>query len=155
MEIFCKLVAFASLFALIYIYLGYLYLLKFLRLFRSGFANKEHIESKKLFTVTVLLTVRNEEAEIRERIENILEQNYPIGMLDILVASDGSTDLTNQIVSDLDNPRVNLFVSDLGQGKTATQNEAMKLIRSEVVVFTDVGTRFDKNFVRNISFFYV
>lgn len=139
-----------SLFILLYVYCGYLFLLKLLNSWKGDVRCDNGAELTHSFKVTVLVTAFNEETVIRERIDNILGQSYPSEKLDILIASDGSTDSTDLIVSDINNPRVRLFSSKEGRGKTATQNEAFKLIDSELVVFTDAGSRFDKDFVRNI-----
>lgn len=50
--------------------------------------------------VTVLITAYNEERAIRQKLENTLEIDYPTDKLEILVASDGSTDETDNIVKE-------------------------------------------------------
>lgn len=100
-------------------------------------------------TVAVLLTVHNEQSSVAQRILNILACRYPEDRLRVVVASDGSTDNTNQIVADFDDPRVHLTTSP-GMGKTATQNEALQNINSEVVVFTDADTKFDPDFIAQV-----
>src|SRR5438093_13435861 len=72
---------------LAYVYVGYPLLVYFVsRVFPKTTARGE-IEP----TVTVLITAFNEEAALREKIENTLAINYPSAKLEILVASDGST----------------------------------------------------------------
>jgi cellulose synthase/poly-beta-1,6-N-acetylglucosamine synthase-like glycosyltransferase len=51
-------------------------------------------------SVSVLVSALNEEKMIAERIENNLAQDYPAERLEIVVASDGSTDRTAGIVRD-------------------------------------------------------
>src|SRR4051794_10751239 len=48
--------------------------------------------------VTLLIAAHDEEAVIAERLDNALAMDYPAGKLRIVVASDGSTDRTAQIV---------------------------------------------------------
>ena len=55
----------------------------------------ETLGDDSLPSLTVLLTVHNEAAVIRDRIENLLQCDYPSDRLSIVVASDGSTDETN------------------------------------------------------------
>ncbi|MBL8819463.1 MAG: glycosyltransferase [Planctomyces sp.] len=105
---------------------------------------------KQLPSITVLLTVHNEERVIEDRIQNLLQCDYPRHLLDILVASDGSTDRTAEIVSRYADSGVRLLESP-GLGKTATQNLAFRQIESELVVFTDADIQFDTGFLRQIA----
>lgn len=134
-------------FTLWYIYSGYLILLKLLVSIKGTGRDKKGEPTK----VSVLLTVHNEAAIVLERIINILSQDYPHDLLEVIVASDGSTDATNRIVSEIGDPRIRLFVSEAGHGKTATQNAAIKLAAGDVVVFTDAGSRFEADFIRRIA----
>ena len=49
-------------------------------------------------TVSVILPVYNGEPWVAAKLESILALNYPAGLLEILVVSDGSTDATASIV---------------------------------------------------------
>ena len=49
-------------------------------------------------SVALVVSAHDEEAVIRRRIENALALDYPEDRLEIVVASDGSTDLTDGIV---------------------------------------------------------
>lgn len=100
--------------------------------------------------VTVLLTVHNEASVIQRRLDNILHCEYPRERLAIVVASDGSTDATNQLVRTFPDSRVRLFESP-GLGKTATQNAALLTIQSEIVVFTDADIEFAPQFLSAIT----
>lgn len=101
-------------------------------------------------SLTVLLTVHNEEAHVLNRIRNLLDCDYPREQLQILVASDGSTDSTNALVETCGVPQVQLLLGT-GQGKTSTQNAAVARISSEIVVFTDAETVFDRDFLRQVA----
>lgn len=100
--------------------------------------------------MTVLLTVHNEEAVVAARVDNILACDYPADRVNVLVASDGSTDRTNEIVQGYQDERVRLFESP-GVGKTGTQNEALKRVNSDVVVFTDADIVFDSEFLKRVA----
>lgn len=144
---------------LYWIYDGYgrfLQLIVFLRRDKSRAVNEveqqnaEHQNSEHWPTMTVLLTVHNEEAIIRRRIENILQCDYPADRLTVLIASDGSTDSTNEIVRSFAARGVRLFESP-GLGKTGTQNAAIRSIESELIAFTDADILFDANWCRQIA----
>lgn len=100
--------------------------------------------------VTVLLTVFNEQDVIEKRIENILQCEYPRDNLEILVASDGSTDRTDDLVKNFHEQGVILFRPLERKGKTDTQNQAVEKATGDILVFTDAGTTFDKQFLMNI-----
>jgi cellulose synthase/poly-beta-1,6-N-acetylglucosamine synthase-like glycosyltransferase len=90
--------------------------------------------------VTLIITAYNEEKRIREKIENTLALEYPRGQLQILVASDGSTDATNDIVRSYADQGVELLEVANRGGKENAQKEAVQFARGEVLVFSDVAT---------------
>ena len=69
-----------------------------------------------------------------------------------MVASDGSTDATDEIVKQYENNdagiRVILHWVEGRLGKTATQNSAVKICRGEIIIFSDAASMYDKNAVR-------
>ena len=75
--------------------------------------------------VSLIISAYNEERVIKEKIENSLQLNYPKDKLEIIVASDGSSDKTNDIVRSYMNREVQLFSYDR-MGKTGIQNETVK-----------------------------
>ncbi len=101
-------------------------------------------------SITILLTVHNEDSVIRQRIENMLLCEYPSERLSVVVASDGSTDNTNSIIRSFGDRGVRLHQSP-GLGKTATQNAAIDTIESDVIVFTDADVTFEPQFLRIIA----
>jgi cellulose synthase/poly-beta-1,6-N-acetylglucosamine synthase-like glycosyltransferase len=107
--------------------------------------------SSPLPTVTVLIAVWNEANVINARIDNILACDYPPDRLRVVVASDGSNDGTDQIVSSRPEPSVHLVCTETRRGKTAAQNLALQGVRSEVVVFTDALAEFDGSFLQKIT----
>jgi cellulose synthase/poly-beta-1,6-N-acetylglucosamine synthase-like glycosyltransferase len=142
-----KSVYFFTLFFILYTWAGYLLLLViFSKIKASNFKTDDTYPS-----VTILLTVHNEEKIIETRIQNLLESDYSEDMLEILVASDGSTDRTDEIAESLirqDN-RIKLFKTQ-GGGKSATQNKAIPDSNGEIVILTDAGSLFEKSTVKNI-----
>ncbi|MFN9719595.1 MAG: glycosyltransferase, partial [Planctomycetota bacterium] len=106
--------------------------------------------SASLPSITLLLTVHNEERAIRNRLQNLLDCDYPADRFQILVASDGSTDQTNEIVRTFDSSRVRLFESP-GLGKTGTQNAAIREITSDIIAFTDADIIFDHAWLRTVA----
>lgn len=95
-------------------------------------------------TVTYMIVAHNEEKVIVEKLENALKLDYPAEKLNILVASDFSTDNTEPLVKDFRDLHkescIRLYCSIDHKGKTNAQNEAQKLVESEILVMTDANS---------------
>ena len=89
-------------------------------------------------TVTVIIAAYNEETIIGARLENALALDYPRDCLQILVASDGSTDRTDEIVASYASRGV-LLLSLPRRGKIRTLNAAVARATGKILVFTDAN----------------
>jgi len=90
-------------------------------------------------TVSLIVAAYNEEKVIGRKIENSLELNYPRDNLEIIIASDGSTDTTNEIVKQYADQGVKLVALETIQGKSAVQNLAVSEAHSDIIIFTDAN----------------
>ena len=90
--------------------------------------------------VSVVIAAHNEEAMIGERLQNLMALDYPAHKLDILIASDGSTDRTCEIVRACQAANVRLLEFPRNRGKAAVLNEAVAEARGEIVVLSDANT---------------
>jgi len=125
-----------SVFMVFYAYLGYPLSLLLLWVFRKNGKIRHRLD----VSVTLIITVYNEEKRIKEKLDNTLKLEYPEGKLQILVASDGSTDATNKIVRSYEAQGVELFEVIHRGGKENAQKEAISYASGEIVVFSDVAT---------------
>lgn len=100
-------------------------------------------------SVALVISAHNEEAVIRRRIENALALDYPEDALEVVVASDGSTDLTDGIVGELAaaNPRLRLLQCPR-EGKVAAQHRAVRATASDVLAFTDANSEWKPDALR-------
>ncbi|MBA2569546.1 MAG: glycosyltransferase [Chloroflexi bacterium] len=98
--------------------------------------------------VTVGIAIHDEAKEIESRVANVLEQDLD-AELEIIVASDGSTDGSDEIVERLGaaDPRVHLLRLSRG-GQTASQNALVAEASGDVIVLTDAETRFEPGCLR-------
>ena len=131
---------------LAYVYLGYPLLVYIVGALFPKTVLRSEIEPK----VTVLITAFNEEAAIREKLDNTLQIDYPADKLEILVASDGSTDRTDEIVKEFDPRGIRLFRQDGRVGKTMTQNKAVEQAIGEIILFSDATTLYAKDVFRQL-----
>ncbi|MBZ0220822.1 MAG: glycosyltransferase family 2 protein [Candidatus Methylomirabilis sp.] len=137
--------------ALFYAYIGYPLILFFLsRAF--GEERKEASEGAPLPSVSVLVAAYNEEKNIGEKIRNTLSLDYPKGLLEVVVASDGSADGTADIVRSFSakDGRVRLLDFPRG-GKARALALAMPQLRGEIVFFSDANTECEKSALRLIA----
>ena len=117
-------------------YFGYPLTLVLLRRLRR----REVVRDYTTMPVTLIITAFNEERRIREKLDNSLALDYSKKQLQILVASDGSTDETNAIVRSYADRGVELLEVVHRGGKENAQKEAVQYARGDVVVFSDVAT---------------
>ena len=102
--------------------------------------------------VSVVLVVRNEALQLRDKLNNLIELNYPSDACEIIVVSDASTDDTNKILSDYArNERIRVILNPQAQGKAAGLNDALEVCRGEIVVFTDARQRLEPDSVRFLA----
>jgi cellulose synthase/poly-beta-1,6-N-acetylglucosamine synthase-like glycosyltransferase len=106
---------------------------------------------RKTFTprISILISAYNEAKHIEATVRNKLAQDYT-GEFEILVASDGSTDGTDEIVTGIaaENPRVRLIRQEPRQGKTAALNKLIELASGEIVIFSDANSLYRPDTVR-------
>jgi cellulose synthase/poly-beta-1,6-N-acetylglucosamine synthase-like glycosyltransferase len=99
--------------------------------------------------VSVLIAAYNEASCIGQRIENLLEQDYPPDHMEILVGSDASSDETDTIVQKYAARGVRLSRGERA-GKAGVLNRLVDLARGEVLVMTDANTHFEKDAIRRL-----
>ena len=135
---------------IVYAYAGYpLTVWVAARLF-GGLPTRPWLDAAEFPFVSILIAAHNEEAVIAERLRNALAVDYPADRLEVVVASDGSTDRTTEIVSACSDPRVRLLHSPLRRGKARVLNAALKAVRGDIVLLTDANTFIESNALRQI-----
>ena len=131
---------------IIYSYVGYPIVLFVLSSLFSRQTRRADITPR----ISLIITARNEEKDIRAKLENALSMDYPEDLYEIIVASDCSTDRTDDIVRSFADRGVVLYRADRHHGKTITQNQAVKHSTGEILVFSDATTIYEKHALRAI-----
>ena len=98
--------------------------------------------------VTLLIAAYNEEKIIAEKLENSLSLDFPKERLEVLVASDGSTDRTDEIVASFQDRGVRLIRVEGRAGKTVVQNRGVEVASGEIVVFSDANALYDHDTIK-------
>lgn len=96
-------------------------------------------------TLSLIIAAYNEERCIRQKLENSLFLGYPRGKLEIIVASDGSTDQTDAIVGEYQSRGIRLIRLEGRQGKTAAQNAAAAQATGDILVFSDANALYESD----------
>lgn len=102
-------------------------------------------------SVSVVVAARDEEINIRARIDNLREQDYPAELVEIIVVSDGSTDRTAEIAREFGDGRVQVVELDAPLGKAAALNHGVEMARGDIIVFADARQRFDPNVIAELT----
>ena len=128
-------------FLLAYTYTGYPLLLAVASRLRSRPVRRaDRVPACGWPTVSVIITAYNEEQALAAKLENTLVLDFPKEKLEIIVASDCSTDRTDAIAGEFAPLGVRLHRQPQRLGKTAAQNTAVELARGEILLFSDATT---------------
>jgi cellulose synthase/poly-beta-1,6-N-acetylglucosamine synthase-like glycosyltransferase len=131
-----------------YVYIGYPLLLK---LAHMAFGRVPSHPPAAEPPVTLVISAFNEEASIREKLENTLQLDYPADRLQVLVVSDASDDRTDDIVREFADRGVRLLRMAERGGKTVGLNAAIREASGEVVVFSDANAMYRRDALRRLS----
>lgn len=147
-----KVIFWIAVFIIGWAMIGYNISLKVLgKLFKARHLEKDY--SLKPM-VSVMIVAHNEEKVIQCKLNNIVNNDYPKDKIEYIIASDFSTDGTNDIVRKfiLDHPELNMILHESTEhkGKTNAQNEAQKLSKGEILIMTDANAMFEKNSITEL-----
>lgn len=132
--------------ALFYTYAGYPLLIALVSALKHRKVRRAVIEP----TVSIVITAYNEERDLTAKLENTLALDYPRDLLEIIVASDCSTDRTDDIAREYATEGVRLYRQSERLGKTAAQNAAVEQARGEIILFSDATSLYEPDVLRAI-----
>lgn len=113
-----------------------------------GHWRRRHVRTAPVApTVSLIIAAYNEQAVIAERLENALVLDYPSKRMQIIVASDGSSDATEEIVARYAGGGL-LLLPLPRRGKIHALNAAVRHASGEILVFSDANTMCDRHAVR-------
>ena len=147
LQISLAILFWVSVFFILYTYIGYPLLISLIARFipfpieQSGAPD---------LSVTILITAYNEETVIEKKIENSLGLDYPRDKLQIIVAADGSSDRTPEIVRKFSDRGVELTFTSQRGGKMAAINRAIPYSSGEIIIFSDANNMYDQDTIRKL-----
>jgi cellulose synthase/poly-beta-1,6-N-acetylglucosamine synthase-like glycosyltransferase len=128
-----KLLFWVSLFAIFYAYLAYPAWLLLRARLKAKPVNLRQVFPK----VSIIMAVHNEEKSLERKLFNLQRLDYPIDLMEAIIISDGSTDRTNAILSELRDSRFRPIFLPVHVGKAEALNRGIDAASGEVVVFMD------------------
>ena len=141
------IVFWTSFLLLLYTFIGYPLLLRVI----AAFMPKHHnIYESCQPSVSIVLSVYNEEAVIRQKIENFLALDYPDDKLEFIIISDCCDDRTEEIIRAFSNPRIKLLVQTERSGKTKNLNRGVADAQGDIIIFTDANSIFNRDAVAKL-----
>jgi cellulose synthase/poly-beta-1,6-N-acetylglucosamine synthase-like glycosyltransferase len=131
--------------ALVYTHLGYPVVLWALT------RGREEEDARRapdpLPSVSLIIAAHDEEAVISEKVRDALGLDYPREKLQVIVASDGSTDATVELARE----RGADLVLDLPRGgKVTALNAAVERARGEILAFSDANSFWEPDALRRL-----
>jgi poly-beta-1,6-N-acetyl-D-glucosamine synthase len=114
-----------------------------------------HCGRRERPTVSVLIVAHDEARTIAARIENCLALDYPRRRLEIVIASDGSTDGTVEIArryarGDRPGPAVRVLAYPWRRGKPSVLNDSIPQCAGELVLLGDARQRWEPEVIRRL-----
>lgn len=128
-----------------YAYIGYAVLLAMLARFRTLPVLAGQIQP----SVSIILAAHNEQANLPRKLATLFALDYPEDQLQIVIASDGSTDRTNTILQEHSGRVTPVYLPTPG-GKANALNHAVHAATGDVLVFMDVRQTVDPDAVRQL-----
>lgn len=146
--------------SIISLFLTSLYLLVLVYLIKGWAALKRpKTQGAPLTTkVTILIAARDEEDRIRYTIEDIIAQDYPRHLVEVIIVDDHSTDNTANIISSYAADGIKLMQlqadKPLNSYKKKAIAEAIALSNGDLMVATDADCRMGKSWLTSIVSYY-
>lgn len=138
-----KIIFWASIVIIFYTYIGYPVIVYIISLFYKKPVKRTYPYP----TVSILMSVHNEEKNIERKLRSLRELDYPDTRLEILIGSDGSQDKTDEIITKYVNGRIKLYRQPQRKGKPSILNLLAKEAKGEILAFTDARQALDKSSV--------
>jgi poly-beta-1,6-N-acetyl-D-glucosamine synthase len=131
---------------IVYAYAGYpLWILLYSRLRPRKWKQAEIYPS-----VSFILAVHNGARLLRDKINHLLNQDYPAELVQVVVASDGSYDGTDEILAGISDPRLIRVLCPEHRGKANALNHAMSRATGDILVFVDIRPKLERQALRQI-----
>jgi cellulose synthase/poly-beta-1,6-N-acetylglucosamine synthase-like glycosyltransferase len=145
MQLIARWLFWGSLGLIIYTYIGF----PLLNALRGTLRPRPIKRGAEMPSISMIVAAYNEGAVIVKKLDNTFALNYPRERIQIVVASDGSDDGTNDLVAGYGAPEVHLLVLPR-QGKNRTLNDAVAAATGDILVFSDADSMLAPDALRHL-----
>lgn len=132
--------------ALIYVQIGYPLLMALL----AWLPGRLKAVDNEMPTVTLIIPAFNEEIVAEAKIKNALQIDYPKDRLEIIFASDASSDRTIEIAGEFEAQGVRLLTFSERRGKPSVVNDAVAISKGEILLLCDANVMFRPDALRRL-----
>lgn len=105
------------------------------------------IYQDELPPITIIIPAHNEEKVIGQKLETLIQSNFPLERIELLIGADNCQDNTCAIVESYRDKFPNMKLSEFSerQGKINIVNKLVKEAKHDIIVMTDANVLFDTN----------
>ncbi len=146
--------AFSALAVLVYTYFVYPILIAICARLRPMSIRKDPGHAPM---VSALIPVYNAEAYIADKLESLLDQDYPADRFEILLLSDGSDDGSDEIMAKYAAQypdRIRVFRADQRSGKPSALNRLRQEAKGVVLLMTDIRQPVNRRCLRELVAYF-
>jgi cellulose synthase/poly-beta-1,6-N-acetylglucosamine synthase-like glycosyltransferase len=124
---------------------------------KKGFTHTVKKSSEKFHSVSIIVSMHNEEINVSECLDKLVVQEYPKNELEIIIVNDRSTDKTEDLIKEYQKeyPFIRLInISDIQDDfapKKYAIDKAIQSARGEIILFTDADGRPTPHWVREMT----
>ena len=147
-----------------FLLLAYLALLLYYRkswVSMTEYSSSEKVTENELPFVSIIIAARNEEKNIRECIQSLIKQTYPVNKYEVIVTDDHSTDNTVSIIKSFKKENIKVIrLADFIENKTLNSYKkksietALKFSQGTLIVTTDADCIAPKKWLETLVSFY-
>lgn len=143
-----QIILWLSVFLIFHTYVLY----PFLLFIFAGNKKHEFTQITEYPKVTVIMSLFNEESVIAQKLDSIINSDFPHDKIQIIIGSDNSTDKTNEIVSDYAAKynMIDFTAFKERQGKSNVINSMIDKSDCEILILSDANVFFEKNTISEI-----
>jgi cellulose synthase/poly-beta-1,6-N-acetylglucosamine synthase-like glycosyltransferase len=122
----------------------------------SWYRKTKPVKSSRQYPVSIIIAARNEEKRITDLLNDLLIQDYPDDLIEIIVVSDRSKDNTCRVIDDFiqrtkSSKIIFLKTEDLGiSGKKAALNSGISQAKGEIIITTDADCRLETGWISSL-----
>ncbi|MBD1862210.1 MULTISPECIES: glycosyltransferase family 2 protein [Trichocoleus] len=98
-------------------------------------------------TVSVIIPTHNRSAVLKRTLDALAQQNYPLSEMEVIVAADGCTDDTSEMLKAYQAPYTLKVIEQPSQGPAVARNQGAALALAPLLIFLDDDIEASPGFV--------